>query len=144
MMTLLCLIGGALREIGPSPLWMQVFLIGAISPQFGLLLRTWIDLQERFPVVTSVGDDEDDDDEEYADEDDGNEEDDDSGSGWLSQNGPIWYWRHVTRLGSVIVVPFVLIAYYDKPEFSVPGRVRAGTRQQTARAKTLFFRSDLA
>ena len=42
MMTLLCLIGGAMRGEGNVFLGMQLLLIGTMVPQLGWLIHAWL------------------------------------------------------------------------------------------------------
>ncbi len=132
---LLCLIGGAMRAIGPSPLLLQVLLIGTMSPQFGLLLNNWLDMEERFTTVWTEDDDEDD----GWDDDDDDEDDDEQRSGWLTQHGPVWWWREVTQHGSVLVLPFRWYVRFSNAALLRPGRVWTPGQSQVAQCPDLFF-----
>ena len=96
LMALLCVVGRAMRGVGSSRLGMQLLVIGAVWPAFGLVLRTWLDLEEhvaRAPVS--------DDPWWGLDREDG---DGVVRSGWMSRTGPVWRWRQVTRTGCVLVM----------------------------------------
>jgi hypothetical protein len=95
-MTMLCRIGAGMREAVPSGLYMQFLLIGAMCPRFGALLQAWLFVEERLADGLPL------DEADLRDADDG---DADLCSGWLSQEGPVWRWRHVTRFGSVLIIP---------------------------------------
>lgn len=106
LMTLLCLIGDGMREAGSVQVWMHLLLIGTMSPQLSVLLKTWLLVEERFAAPGAWDGaphafDDDDDDDDYDDDDD---EVGAVRSGWLSQDGPVWRWRQVTCFGSVLIV----------------------------------------
>jgi hypothetical protein len=92
-MTMLCRIGAGMREAMPSGVFVQFLMIGAMCPRFGALLEAWLFVEERLAGGSVL--------DEVA------LADGDVPSGWMSQDGPVWRWRQVTRFGSVLVIPVV-------------------------------------
>jgi hypothetical protein len=117
LMTLLCIIGRTMRGMGSSNLGMQLLVIGAVCPAFGLVLRTWLDLEEHVARAPAS-----DDPWWGLDLGDGDGE---VRSGWLSRTGPVWRWRQVTRSGSVLVMLVRWFAEPARPNGRRPGAVWA-------------------
>jgi hypothetical protein len=92
-----------MREAVPSGLYIQFLLIGAMCPRFGALIQAWLFVEERLADGLPT-------DEADFMGDDGNAE---LCSGWLSQEGPVWRWQHVTRFGSVLVIPILWFVERD-------------------------------
>ncbi len=102
LMALLCLMGGAVRGAGELQLLMQLLTIGSLVPSFGLVLRAWISAEERagcnalqsgvwFAEVEA----------EEGEELPG----DDIGPLWTREKGRVLLWEHVTRFGTVMLIP---------------------------------------
>ena len=135
LMTLLCIIGGAMRGEGTVFLGMQLLLIGTMVPRFGWLIRAWIRLQEREAAGhVWVG--------EPCDEPD-DDAPDELRSGWVRQEGSVWLWRHVSRVG-VVFVPIRFVG--GCRIVMMVRRVRLPAVLQTVLApfQNLFFALDLA
>ena len=135
LMTLLCIIGGAMRGEGNVFLGMQLLLLGTMVPQFGWLIRAWIAMEEREAAgLVWVG--------EPCDEPD----DDDTGelrSGWVRREGRVWLWRHVSRVGMVFV-PIRFVGGYRIVVMVRRAQIPAALRAVLASFQNLFFKLDLA
>lgn len=98
LMMLMGMIGGAMREGVPVHVVMKLLLIGTLVPDIGAVLRAWLIMEEQFgddvPWSTRP----------EADQDDAEDDDGAARSGWISQSGPVWRWRHVTAGGIALVV----------------------------------------
>jgi hypothetical protein len=96
LMALLCIIGGIMRGEASAVLAMQFLTIGAIVPEFGRLIRAWLSMEER--IAAGLFWDGEPPDEDFEDEDTA-----ELRSGWVRQEGRIWLWRHVSKVGAVIM-----------------------------------------
>jgi hypothetical protein len=96
LMTLLCIIGGAMRGEGPVNLGLMLLVIGTMVPEIGYLIKTWVRLEERAEagLFWAVG--------PCADDTDG-ESTAELRSGWVRREGRVWLWRHVTPVCTVII-----------------------------------------
>jgi hypothetical protein len=126
-MTMLSRIGAGMREAVPAGVFMQFLLIGAMCPRFGTWLEAWLFVEERLAAGSSS---------DAAGFSDGSDGDVELRSGWISQDGPVWRWRQVTRFGSVLVIPILwfvgrddasemradVVRAPDRPPVSVSGR----------------------
>ncbi len=96
---LLCLMGGAVRGAGELQLLMTLLTIGALVPSFGMVLRFWISAEEKAgcnAVESGVW---------FAEVDADEGEADDIGPLWTRERGRVLLWSHVTRFGTVMLIP---------------------------------------
>lgn len=107
-MALLCLIGGAVRAAGSSNVLMQLLLIGTMCPKLLVALQAWISVEEIYAPTEFEY--------ELFAEEDGLGGCDEVRRGWMSIEGPVHLWRHVTRFGQALLIPIQW--YWTRPEFA--------------------------
>ncbi len=101
---LLCLMGGAVREAMAVNLMMQLLLIGTFNPAFGHVFKTWLAAEEPAHAAGDAA-------LWYDLADDGDDDDgaDETRIVPIRRLGLVLMWRHVTRFGSVMVIPLARI-----------------------------------
>ena len=140
-MTLLCIIGGAMRGEGNVFLGMELLLLGVMFPQFGWLVHEWLNHEEYYAARPGLRERQ----PGYGGEDACDDEDDSDSvlrSGWVRRGGDTWLWRNVTR-ALIVFVPVRWTEYCDQADF-LPRRRRLGSALLLSGLfSKLFFKLDL-
>lgn len=129
LMALLCVIGGIMRGEASAALGMPFLTMGALVPQIGWLIHTWMRMEHLAASgdlcldAPFVGDD--DPEAELC-------------PGWVRQDGPVWLWRHVTDCCAVIV-PVRWFVAFRRAEFLTRGLVWAPCWALAALSQKLFL-----
>jgi hypothetical protein len=134
LMVLLCIIGGIMRGEASRALAMQFLTIGAIVPQVGWLIHTWMrmediaDLGEMNLDAPFVGDD---------------APEGELRAGWLRQDGDTWLWKHVVG-GYAVIIPIQMFTGVGRAEFLSRGRVWSPEWVLSPLSETSFLKPVLA
>ncbi len=108
---LVCLIGGAVREAGALNLLMQLLLVSGYCPPLRMAVLMWISVEERYASSETEY--------ELFAEEDGEGGADEFRPGWMSREGPVQFWRHVTRFGLALLIPVQLFWSRPRADFVV-------------------------
>lgn len=141
LMTLLCIIGEVMRGEASAALAMSFLVIGVTVPEFGWLIKTWLRMEE-YAAAGHVwlGEPES---EPEPEMERGDEHEAGLRSGWVRQDGPVWLWRHVTRVGAVII-PIRWFGTFRIAEFLPRGRAWAPAWSIPVTFQNFIFSLDMA